>query len=72
MRTKLSQFKFDLPDELIAQYPSDVRDESRLMVVHRDTGKIEHRVFKDILDYFENILFICGKKSKDKNLTWKA
>lgn len=54
MRTKLSQFKFDLPDELIAQYPSDVRDESRLMVVHRDTGKIEHRVFKDILDYFDD------------------
>lgn len=54
MRTKLSQFKFDLPEELIAQYPSDVRDESRLMVVHRDTGKIEHRVFKDILDYFDD------------------
>ncbi len=53
MRTKLSQFKFDLPDELIAQYPSDQRDESRLMVVHRDSGKIEHKTFKDILDYFD-------------------
>ena len=53
MRTKLSQFKFNLPDELIAQYPSDQRDESRLMVVHRDTGKIEHKVFKDILNYFD-------------------
>lgn len=54
MRTKLSQFKFDLPKELIAQYPSEHRDESRLMVVHKDTGKIEHKVFKDIVDYFDN------------------
>ncbi|SDK60570.1 S-adenosylmethionine:tRNA ribosyltransferase-isomerase [Catalinimonas alkaloidigena] len=50
---KLSQFKFDLPPELIAQHPTDNRDESRLMVVHRDTGKIEHRIFKDVLDYFD-------------------
>lgn len=54
MRTKLSSFNFDLPEELIAQYPSDVRDESRLMVLHRDSGKIEHRMFKDILDYFDD------------------
>ena len=53
MRTKLSQFKFELPEELIAQYPADIRDESRLMVVHRDTGKIEHKLFKDLIDYFE-------------------
>ncbi|NBC24629.1 MAG: tRNA preQ1(34) S-adenosylmethionine ribosyltransferase-isomerase QueA [Bacteroidetes bacterium] len=53
MRTKLSQFKFDLPKELIAQYPADHRDESRLMVVHKDTGKIEHKVFKDVVDYFD-------------------
>ncbi|HHB78838.1 MAG TPA: tRNA preQ1(34) S-adenosylmethionine ribosyltransferase-isomerase QueA [Saprospiraceae bacterium] len=52
MRSKLSEFKFDLPKELVAQYPSDERDESRLMVVHRDTGKIEHKLFKDVLDYF--------------------
>lgn len=50
---KLSQFIFDLPDELIAEYPARNRDESRLMVVHRDTGKIEHKVFKDIMDYFD-------------------
>lgn len=49
---KLSQFKFKLPPELIAQYPSDNRDESRMMVVHRDSGKIEHKMFKDILEYF--------------------
>ena len=51
---KLSQFKFDLPLNLIAQHPSKSRDEARLMVVHRDTGKIEHKVFRDIQDYFDD------------------
>jgi S-adenosylmethionine:tRNA ribosyltransferase-isomerase len=56
---KLSKFKFKLPDELIAQYPSKHRDESRLMVVHRKTGEIEHKTFKDVLEYFnEKDLFI--------------
>ncbi len=56
---KLSQFKFKLPDELIAQYPAHHRDESRLMVVDRKTGDIKHQVFKEVLDYFnENDLFI--------------
>lgn len=50
---KLSEFSFELPEELIAEYPSENRDESRLMVVHRDTGKIEHKMFKDIIDYFD-------------------
>jgi len=54
MRTKLSHFKFDLPEELIAQYPSQERDQSRLMVVDRKTGKIEHKIFKDILEYFDD------------------
>jgi len=49
---KLSTFKFDLPTKLIAAHPTEDRDESRLMVVHKATGKIEHRQFKDILDYF--------------------
>lgn len=53
MRTKLSQFNFDLPEELIAKYPTKERHDSRLMVVHRDSGKIEHKTFKDILDYFD-------------------
>ena len=48
---KLSQFGFELPPELIAKYPSEERDECRLMVVHRDTGAIEHRIFKDIIEY---------------------
>lgn len=50
---KLSEFDYHLPPELIAQYPADFRDESRLMVVHRDTGEIEHRMFRDIIDYFD-------------------
>jgi len=50
---KLSEFDFDLPEELIAEHPSDNRDESRLMVIHRDTGKIEHKLFKDIIDYVD-------------------
>lgn len=50
---KLSKFKYKLPEELIALHPAPNRDESRLMVVHKDTGKIEHKVFKDIIDYFD-------------------
>ncbi|PKP11406.1 MAG: tRNA preQ1(34) S-adenosylmethionine ribosyltransferase-isomerase QueA [Bacteroidetes bacterium HGW-Bacteroidetes-4] len=49
---KLSQFNFKLPENLIALHPSTNRDESRLMVVDRATGKIEHKVFKDVIDYF--------------------
>ena len=51
---KLSKFKYKLPDELIALHPTPNRDESRLMVVNRANGKIEHKVFKDIIDYFKN------------------
>ena len=51
---KLSTFKFNLPQELIAQFPAPNRDESKLMVVHRKTGQIEHKTFKDILHYFED------------------
>ena len=50
---KLSEFKFDLPAGYVALYPAENRDESRLMVIHKETGKIEHKVFKDILDYFD-------------------
>lgn len=49
---KLSSFNFNLPKELIAQYPAKNRDESRLMVVNKATGKIEHKTFKDSLKYF--------------------
>lgn len=51
---KLSQFKFKLPENQLAFHPSYHRDEAKLMVIHRKTGKIEHRqYFKDILDYFD-------------------
>ncbi len=49
---KLSQFHFDLPQEKIASEPSYWRDECRLMVLHKSTGEIEHKLFKDIIQYF--------------------
>ena len=49
---KLSQFQFLLPKERMAQEPTRWRDECKLMVVHKDSGEIEHRLFKDIIDYF--------------------
>lgn len=52
-KMKLSEFDFELPEELIAEYPTENRDESRMMVIHRETGKIEHKMFKDILGYFD-------------------
>ncbi|MEO7991625.1 MAG: tRNA preQ1(34) S-adenosylmethionine ribosyltransferase-isomerase QueA [Chryseolinea sp.] len=51
---KLSEFKFEIPNSLIALDPAENRDESRLMVLHKDSGKIEHKVFKDIVQYFGN------------------
>ena len=50
---KVSDFNYELPKELIAQHPTEKRDESRLMVLHRDTKSIEHKTFKDIIDYLE-------------------
>ena len=50
---KVSDFNYDLPKELIAQHPLEKRDESRLMVLHKDTKEIEHKTFKDIIDYLE-------------------
>ena len=52
-KMKLSAFQFDLPLSSIAVYPRDNRDDSRLMVVHKDTGKIEHKMFSDVVDYFD-------------------
>lgn len=54
MKMKLSHFNFDLPEELIVDRPAKNRDESRLMVVHRKTGEIEHKTFKDVIDYFDD------------------
>jgi S-adenosylmethionine:tRNA ribosyltransferase-isomerase len=50
---KLSHFGFHLPPELLAEYPAENRDESRLMVINRKTGTIEHKMFKDVIDYFD-------------------
>ncbi|MBR4535834.1 MAG: tRNA preQ1(34) S-adenosylmethionine ribosyltransferase-isomerase QueA [Bacteroidales bacterium] len=50
---KLSQFKYHLPQEQIALFPTEERDEARLMVLHRKTQTIEHKIFKDIVDYFD-------------------
>ena len=50
---KLSQFKFKLPEERIAMEPTFHRDDSKLMVVHKKTGEIEHRLFKEVLEYFD-------------------
>jgi len=49
---KLSQYNYSFKPELLAKYPTDVRDESRLMVVNRRTGKMEHKLFKDVIDFF--------------------
>ncbi len=64
MRTKLSQFNFDLPKELIAQYPVENRDESRLMVINRKMGTITHRLFKDLIHYFneEDVMIFNNTK----------
>jgi S-adenosylmethionine:tRNA ribosyltransferase-isomerase len=51
---KLSQFKFPLTRDFVAEFPAKNRDESRMMVVHRKTGKIEHKIFKDIINYFDD------------------
>ena len=50
---KLSHFNFDLPEDLLAEYPSENRDESRLMVLNRKNQTIEHKYFKDLIDYFD-------------------
>ena len=48
---KTSDFDYELPQELIAQTPAEPRDSSRLLVYHRDTGKVEHKIFRDVIDY---------------------
>ena len=51
MQLKKSDFYYDLPEELIAQTPAEPRDSSRLLVYHRDTKRIEHKIFRDVIDY---------------------
>ena len=61
---KLSDFDYDLPEELIAQHPTDKRDESRLLVLHKNTGKIEHKHFYDIIDYLHEGDVLVRNNSK--------
>ena len=53
MRMKLSDFNYELPKELIAEYPNKNRDEARLMVIDRKDYSIKHRQFKDMIEYFD-------------------
>ena len=50
---KLSQYKYDFSPDMLAKYPAENRDESRLLVFDRKSGKIEHKIFKDIIGYFK-------------------
>ncbi len=61
---KLSHFGFNLPEELLAEYPSEHRDESRLMVIDRKKQTIEHKLFKDLIDYFneDDVLILNNTK----------
>lgn len=61
---KLSQFRFNLPKELIAEKPVRNRDEARMMVVHRDSGEIEHRVFKDFINYVDEGDVVVANNTK--------
>ena len=61
---KLTKFKFDLPQELVAMYPTKDRDGAKLMVLDKATGDIEHRMFKDIFDYFDEGDVIVGNNTK--------
>lgn len=61
---KLSQFKFNLPGELIAKHPAIHRDEARLLVMHRKSGELEHRIFKDVIDYFDEEDFFILNDTK--------
>ena len=54
MKYKLSHFNYELPEKLVSKKPCAERDESRMMVIDRSTGKIEHKIFKDILTYFDD------------------
>ena len=54
IKRKLSQFNFDLPEELLADRPAANRDESRLMIIDRKTGKFEHKMFKNVINYFDD------------------
>ena len=51
---KLSEFKYKLPEELIALEPTESRDEARMLVLNKKTGEIEHKLFKEFINYFDD------------------
>ena len=61
---RLSDFKFKLPEELIAQFPSRFRDEARMLVLHAKTGKIEHKYVSDLASYFDEGDIIVANDTK--------
>ena len=61
---KLSHFEFELPEELLAIYPAEHRDESRLMVLNRKEQTIEHKKFKDVINDVEEGDVMMMKKTK--------
>ena len=64
MKYKLSMFNFDLPEKLIADTPAKTRDDSKLMVLHRSTGEIEHKKVSDLIEYFDDGDVICVNTTK--------
>ena len=70
MKYKLSHFIYYLPENRKAQMPSRNRDESKLMVLHKNTGEIEHRRFKNIIDYFDpgDIMVLNNNTKKNKRI----
>ena len=68
---KLSNFNYELPKDLLAEYPSDQRDESKLMVLDRKNQKIEHKTFKDLIDYFnDGDVFVLNNTKVQKSLKY--
>ena len=61
---KLSQYGYEFAPEMLAKHPTENRDDSRLMVINRAKGTVEHRIFKDIIEYFdEKDLFVFNDRS---------
>ena len=61
---KTSDFDYELPERLIAQHPAEKRDHSRLLVMDKYTGEVEHRIFKDIVDYLHEGDVLVVNKTK--------
>ena len=69
---KLSDFDYKLPNKYLAQYPSDERDECKLMLLNTKEQKIEHLIFKDIIDFFDDgdVIVLNNTKSFSGKIIW--